>query len=162
MVNPLLLKAAAWIAGGGAAAYAGYSLFTKAQLSSNLVVEKNLRIHTLTPLVVAVDVKLKNPSQGTIRVNHPMVSLFTSQEDVKANAPLVSSDPQPKDYQIPRSSTIVLDPILLRVPVIAALNIIPQLLDGRGLTVFGKVSTLINNVVPYNDFMQQTLIKPAA
>lgn len=150
------------ICGGGAATV----LLTRKALSLNdlknrLVVESNVRVHKLSiltgELILAADVKLKNPSGGTISVSQPVVSIFTDKRSLEKNEPLISSNPSPKNYRIPKEGVIALEPIYLPLGVMSAIAIIKKMASGQPFELFVNKSTRLNDSFNYSDTQTITL-----
>ena len=139
--------------------------YTTGQLAKRLVIESKISYAgaSLFPpqITIKADVTLKNPTQGSIRVNQPMVMIYLSKEDLQANNPLISSDPSSKDFTIPKSDTVKLDPIYLALGGSAALSIGQKLLGSGEVVLWVKKYTLIENTFPIETIEPITLKKAA-
>ena len=151
----------ALIGGGFATFLVGRKLLTLSSLSNNIIIEVSPRIHQVKvippTLIVAADTKIKNPSRGTVTVKQPTVSIFDSQESVNANTPLVSSQVVNKDYVIPKSGELRIDPIMLEIPVLKAAGLVSKLFSQGNLKLFVRKGTIINNLIPFSSVDEQTI-----
>ncbi len=150
------------IGGGGVAAILlARKAMSLNDLKNQLVVESNVRIHKFSvmtgELILAADVKLKNPSGGTISVSQPVVSIFTDKRSLEKNEPLISSDPSPKNYRIPKEGTIALEPILMPIGVMSAITIIKKMAGGQPFELFVNKATRLNDSFNYSDTQTITL-----
>ena len=150
------------IGGGGVAAILlARKAMSLNDLKNQLVVESNVRIHRVNlgtgELILAADVKLKNPSGGTISVSQPVVSIFADKQSLEKNEPLISSDPSPKNYRIPKEGSITLEPILLPVGVMSGFAIIRKIIGGQPFELFVNKATRLNDSFNYSDTQTITL-----
>jgi hypothetical protein len=139
------------LAGGiGGIAY----LLNLNRLSGELEIITKALIHkaTLSGLVVRVDVTLKNPSGGSVRVKHPFVKL------AYGGSTFATSQVQDKDYELPKYGEKAMEPIFIDLSFLNLATNVPEML--KEYRTKGKLNldvttvTTINNKLPYNDTQQ--------
>ncbi len=119
------------------------------RLSEELETTTSVMIHkvNLSGLELKVDVTLKNPTQGTLRIKHPFVK-FLYKDKVFATSEIKNSD-----INIPKFGQIDIEPIFIQLGFISMATIVPDLLkeyrSSGKLDLVVKTITTINDKVPY-------------
>lgn len=137
-------------AGAVAAIYGVTYLLKLNRLSNELETVTKVAIYnvSLAGIDLRIDVTLKNPSGGTVKVKQPFVKL-TYGDKVLASSQVVD-----KDITIPKFSEASTEPIMLNIGFVSLATSVPQLLkdyrDTGKLTLTAKTVTTINNSLPYS------------
>lgn len=127
-----------WIAGIATLA-TGYFLVKSSrlqQVAKEMIIRSNVRIHQFTgvKLVFAVDVTFINPTDATLKVEHPFVSIYTSVNDIEKRNPLLVSKLLNTSYTIKPNTETLFNPILVDF----------NLLDfGLGTSIWGIVQKIL-------------------
>jgi hypothetical protein len=142
----------------GAAGLAGGAYFLGlGRLSKELETVTKGLIHkvTLTGLTIRIDVTLKNPSAGTIKVKYPFVKLLYGEST------LGSSEVKNKDFSIPQFGEVTLEPIYLTLGFLSLATSAASLLrDYRSsgkLTLTVRTVTTLNGNVPFSKSEEITI-----
>ncbi|MCU0336573.1 MAG: hypothetical protein MUF12_01820 [Sediminibacterium sp.] len=119
------------------------------RLSEELETTTTAMIHkvNLTGIELKVEVTLKNPTQGTMRIKQPFVKLLYK------DRVFATSEVKNSDIEIPKFGQINIEPIFIRLGFISLASIAPDLLKeyrsiGK-LDLVVKTITTINDKVPY-------------
>jgi hypothetical protein len=136
----------------------GAYLLSANRLNKELEIALKVNIHQvkLTSLVVRVDVILKNPTAGQIRVKYPFIRLLYGKENT-----LASSEVKNIDYSLEKYAQKQLDPIFFELGFVSLASNAPTMLKeyrSKGsFTVTVKTNTTINNVLPYEKIENITI-----
>jgi hypothetical protein len=139
-----------WGAGIVGLAVGGTYLYNLSRLSNELEVVIKTVIYkvTLIGLVLRVDVTLKNPTAGKVKVKHPFVRMQYQ------GSTFASSEVKDVDYELPKFGEKILDPIYINLPFISLATTVPALLKEyrtKGSAVIEvKTTTTINGLMAYN------------
>jgi len=138
-------------AGAAAAIYGVTYLLKLNRLSNELETITKVAIHNVSlssGIDLRIDVTLKNPSGGTVKVKQPFVKLMYG-DKVLASSQVVN-----KDITIPKFSEASTEPIMLNIGFVSLATSVPQLYksyrDTGQLTFTAKTVTTINNSLPYS------------
>lgn len=128
----------------------GSYLYNLNRLSSELEVVTKAIIHkvTLGGIILRVDVTLKNPTGGSIKVKYPFVKMLYN------GSTFASSEVKDTDYEIPKFGEKVLEPIFINLSFFSLATSVPGLLKeyrstGKA-TIEVKTITTINNQFAYS------------
>lgn len=119
------------------------------RLSEELETTTTAMIHkvNLTGIELKVDVTIKNPTQGTMRIKLPFVKLLYKDKV------FATSEVKNSDIEIPKFGQINIEPIFIRLGFISLASIAPDLLkeyrSSGKLDLVVKTITTINDKVPY-------------
>jgi hypothetical protein len=133
-------------AGTVAAIYFGGSYLLKLKrLSAELESETRVAIHnvSLSGIELAINVKLKNPSGGTIQVKHPFVKM------VYGDKTIASSQVKDVNITVPKFSEVNLEPIKIKLAFLTLATTVPALL--REYRENGKLNLTVHTVTTIND-----------
>lgn len=102
---------------------------------------------SLEGITLRIDVVLKNPSGGTVRVKHPFVKVM------HGATVITSSQVKDTNVSIPKFSEVNLEPIMINIGFLRMATNVPELLKeyrstGR-LLITVKTITTINDSLPY-------------
>lgn len=147
-----MVKTSHLLIGAGAVAalfYGGSYLLKLKRLSAELESETKVAIHkvSLTGIELVIKVKLKNPSEGSIKVKHPFVKMMYGEKTV------ASSQVRDSDITVEKFSEVNLDPIKISLGFLSMATSVPALIKEYRET--GKLNltvhtvTTINNSLPY-------------
>ncbi|MFN8356287.1 MAG: hypothetical protein U0Y10_17650 [Spirosomataceae bacterium] len=108
-----------WIA-GALAVGSGYLLLKSSQLkqlSKEFIIRTNVRVHQFTGLTItfAVDVVIINPTDASVLIEHPFVTIFNSPTALKNNEPFVTSELRKETYRIKPNVETAFSPIFLKI-----------------------------------------------
>ena len=112
---------------------------------------------------LVVNVTFQNPTNGSIRVKHPFVTMYTTEEKQKLREPFISSKVENKDYQIaPYAETKVKIVVPLSLgQLIAVPELASQYLSGGKVSIIVETVTTLNGKIPYNKVDKMQFGKPA-
>ena len=151
-----------WALLGATAVGAGIYLSRLNSLNNNLEILQKTSIHKVdfSGITLRIDVRMQNPTKGSISLKFPTVRLYHEKTLLTASAV------QNKDFTIPQYGETVIDPIYLTLKVGDLIALAPSLMasirkDGT-MTLSAKTLTLINNAIPYEKPDSFTLTVPAA
>jgi hypothetical protein len=128
---------------------AGAYFYRLNQLGTDLEVAIAAKIHkvSLKGVDVRIDVTLKNPTAGTVKVKHPFLRLIYKDSTV------ASSTVKDLDKTVPAYGEVVLDPIMINVGLISLASSAPSVLTaaraGKPIDIVIEVQTMINNSIPF-------------
>jgi len=141
--------------------YAGYKYVQNLKKASKeLETVSTLLIHKigLDGLTIRVDVVLKNPTAGTLRIKYPFVKL------IHKDAMIGSSQVLNKDIQIPAFGEAHIDQVMINIPIIGLFSIGAALyksfINKEPVIVTCKTLTTIDlgwNKIPYEKNQEHTL-----
>jgi hypothetical protein len=138
------------IGAGALAAIAGATYLLKLnRLSNELESVTKVAIHkvSLGGIDLQINVKLKNPSGGSLKVKHPFVKLTYEDKTI------ASSTIRDKDIEIPKFSEVDLNPIMVNISFLTLATTVPHLLkeyrEKGTLNLVVKTVTTINDNLPY-------------
>lgn len=138
-------------AGTVAALYYGGSYLLKLnRLSSELESETKASIHkvSLTGIELAINVKLKNPSGGSIKVKHPFVKMVYGDKTV------ATSQVKDTDIEIKKFSEVNLEPIRISLGFLSLATKVPALIKEYRQT--GKLNLIVNTITTINGSLPYT------
>jgi hypothetical protein len=144
-------------AGAAVAAYGVSYLLKLNRLSNELETITKASIHnvSLSGIELRINVTLKNPSGGSVKVKQPFVKLMYG------DTVLASSQMQDTNIAIPKFSEVSTAPIMLNIGFVSLATAVPQLLKGYRetgkLALMVKTVTTINDSLPYSKMDNITL-----
>ncbi len=150
-----LLFGALGITGLAGAAY----LFNLNRLSAELETVTKAYIHkvSFTGLKIRIEVTLKNPTGGTVKVKYPFVKLMYGEST------LGISGVKDLDFEIPKFGEKKIDPIYIDLGFISLATAAPNILKefrGTGrISMIVKTVSTINNKLPFSKTDQLTIGK---
>lgn len=149
--------------GIGAVVVGGIAYVRRLTRTANeLIVVPTVKIHKLTlqGLILRVDVKLKNPTQGQVKFKFPFVKLMYK------DAAIGSSQSIDKDILIPKYGEVFIDAIMIDIPLLGVFSLANDLLkaveSGEGVKMTVKTISTIDlgwKKLPYEDSQEITLKK---
>jgi hypothetical protein len=139
--------------GAGAVAalfYGGSYLMKLKRLSSELETDTKASIHkvTLSGIEMKINVKLKNPSGGSLMVKHPFVKMIYGDKTI------ASSQVKDLNITIPKFSEVNLEPIMISLGFLSLATTVPALIKEYRET--GKLQLTVNTVTTINDSLPYT------
>ena len=146
--------------GAGVVVTGGY-LLKMSRTSANLETEIKAKIHKLDllGLTVRVDAKIKNPSEGSLKIKYPFVKLSLKGDTVG------SSQVVNQDITIPSFGEVNIEAIMIHIPLLSlvsvAIDIVKSLKNGEGIKFGIKVITTIYTMFssfPY-EFEEEQMLK---
>lgn len=138
-------------AGAVAAIYFGGSYMLKLKrLSNEFESETKVSIHSvsLSGIELSINVKLKNPSGGSIKVKHPFVKMIYGDKTI------ASSQVKDSNIEIPKFSEVNLDPIKIKLGFLSLATTAPALIKEYRET--GKLTLVVHTVTTINDSLPYT------
>ncbi len=145
--------------GTGVVLTGGY-LLKMSRTSANIETEIKAKIHSLklSGLTIRVDAKLKNPTDGTLKLKYPFVKLSFQ------NSTIGSSQVVNQNITIPSFGEANIDGVMINIPLTGifsvAMDLLKSLKTGTGVKVMIKVVTTIYttfSTIPYEYEVEQTL-----
>ena len=145
--------------GTGVVLTGGY-LFRMNRTSANLEIEVNSQLLSLkiSGLMVRINAKIKNPTDGTLKIKYPFVKLAYKGDTVG------SSQVINQDITIPKYGEANIEGIMINIPLTGifsvAMDLLKSLKTGAGVKVMIKVVTTIYTTfssIPYEFETEQTL-----
>jgi hypothetical protein len=145
--------------GTGMVLTGGY-LFRMSRTSANLEIEANSEILSLkvSGLTVRINAKIKNPTDGTLKIKYPFLKLIFKGET------LGSSQVIDKDITIPKFGEVNIEGIIINIPLTGifsiAMDLLKALKTNEGVKVSVKVITTIYttfSTLPYETEIEQVL-----
>lgn len=130
--------------------FGGRYLLRLNRLSNELESETKVSIYaiSLDGLELSIDVKLKNPSGGSIRVKHPFVKLIYHGKTA------ASSQVKNVNITIPKFSEVNLEPIRIKLGFLTLATTIPALVkeyrETGMINLEAYTITTINDSFPYS------------
>jgi hypothetical protein len=130
--------------------YGGSYLLKLKRLSNELESETKVSIHkvSLTGIDLKINVKLKNPSAGSIAVKHPFVKMIYGGKTV------ASSQVKDVNISIPKYGEVTLEPIMIHLGFLTLATTVPALIKEYRET--GKLNLIVNTVTTINDSLPYT------
>jgi hypothetical protein len=135
--------------GTAALFFGGRYLLRLNRLSNELEAVTKVSIYkvSLTGLDLRIEVTLKNPSAGSVKVKHPFVKVM------HFDTTIASSTVKDRDIEIPKFSEVKLEPIILNLGFLSLASSVPNLLkeyrEAGVLSLTVKTITTINNSIPF-------------
>lgn len=145
--------------GTGVVVTGGY-LLKMSRTSANIETEIKAKIHSLklSGLTIRVDAKLKNPTDGTLKIKYPFVKLAYQ------NSTIGSSQVVNQNITIPSFGEANIEGVMINIPLTGifsvAMDLLKSLKTGTGVKVMIKVVTTIYttfSTIPYEYEVEQTL-----
>ena len=145
--------------GTGVVITGGY-LLKMSRTSANIETEIKAKIHSLklSGLTIRVDAKLKNPTDGTLKLKYPFVKLSYQ------NSTIGSSQVVNQNITIPSFGEANIEGVMINIPLTGifsvAMDLLKSLKTGTGVKVMIKVITTIYttfSTIPYDYEVEQTL-----
>lgn len=123
------MKTATKVLIGSAAAFTGIMLVKASRAAANLesYVTAKIQKFDLSGLTLLVGVVLKNPTNGSLRIKYPYVTVAVN------GSTIGSSDLRNEDVHIPSNSQAVIKGLVLHFPTLSLTSILPaifQLMSG--------------------------------
>lgn len=146
--------------GTGVVLTGGY-LFKMSRTSANLETEIKAIIHKfdLTGITIRVDAKIKNPTEGSLKIKYPFVKLAYKGETVG------SSQVVNQDITIPKFGEANIQAIMIKIPLMgllsAGLDLLTSLKSGAGVKIGITIITTIYTAIssfPY-EYTQEQIVK---
>lgn len=119
------------------------------RLAEELETVTKVNVHkiTLAGIELRVDVLMKNPSGGSLKVKFPFVKMFYNK------SVFATSEVRDQDYTIPSFGQKQLDPIYVSLPFFQLATTAPEMLKdyrkNRTIEIMTRTVTTINNKIPY-------------
>jgi hypothetical protein len=137
-------------AGAVAAVYGATYLLKLNRLSNELETATKVTIYNvgLDGIELKIDVTLKNPSGGTIKVKHPFVKM------ISGTVTIATSQMKDVNITIPKYSEVSLEPIMIKMGFLSLATTAPTLLKEYRTT--GKVTITVKTVTTINDRLPYT------
>lgn len=145
--------------GTGVVLTGGY-LLKMSRTSANIETEIKAKIHSLklSGLTIRVDAKLKNPTDGSLKLKYPFVKLSYQ------NSTIGSSQVVNQNITIPSYGEANIEGVMINIPLTGifsvAMDLLKSLKTGEGVKVMIKVITTIYttfSTIPYEHEIEQTL-----
>ena len=145
--------------GTGVVLTGGY-LLKMSRTSANIETEIKAKIHSLklSGIMIRVDAKLKNPTDGTLKIKYPFVKLSFQ------NSTIGSSQVVNQNITIPSFGEANIEGVMINIPLTGifsvAMDLLKSLKTGTGVKVMIKVVTTIYttfSTIPYEYEVEQTL-----
>jgi hypothetical protein len=136
---------------GTAAAFYGASYLVKLnRLSNELESVTKVSIHkvSLSGIDLRIDVVLKNPSGGSIKVKHPFVKM------IYGASTIATSQIRDVNMNIPNFSEVSLEPVMVNIGFMSLATTVPGLLKEYRNT--GKLNLTVKTITTINDSLPYT------
>lgn len=148
-----MIKTSQILIGAGAVAalyYGGSYLLKLNRLSNELESETKVSVHkvSLTGIDLKINVKLKNPSGGSIKVKQPFVKMMYG------NSTVASSQVKDLNIAVPKFSEVSLEPIIIKLGFLSLATTVPALIKEYRET--GKLTLVVHTVTTINDSLPYT------
>ncbi|MDO9185882.1 MAG: hypothetical protein Q7W13_07715 [Bacteroidia bacterium] len=146
--------------GAGVVVTGGY-LFKMSRTSANLETEIKAKIHKLdlSGITVRIDAKIKNPTEGSLKIKYPFVKLSYKGDTVG------SSQAINQNITIPEFGEANIEAIMIHIPLIGLLSVAIDLANsiksGAGVKIGIKIITTIYTTFssfPY-EYEQEQIVK---
>lgn len=158
---------------GGAAALAALTLISGSRLqafSKQFVLTTSARVQSInfSGLTLAIDIVFKNPTDASLKLKHPFITLFDSQASLDANEPLLSSTVENTYYTIAPNSETALKPVLIGIDLFSVSlaltlkDLVARYLKGLPVTLYGKALSQVNGTIPVAQTFTSTFQKNKA
>lgn len=137
-------------AGAIAAVYGASYLLKLNRLSNELEAVTKIAIHkvSLSGIDLRIDVTLKNPSGGTVKVKHPFIKM------IYGTSTVASSQVKDVNITIPKFSEVNLSPVMINIGFLTLATTVPALLkeyrETGKLNITVKTITTINDSIPFS------------
>lgn len=137
-------------AGAVAALFGASYLLKLNRLSNELESVTKLSIHkvSLDGIDLRIDVALKNPSGGSVRVKHPFVKM------IYGGVTVASSQIRDVNITIPKYSEVNLEPVMINIGFMSLATTVPGLFKEYRNT--GKLSITVKTITTINDSLPYT------
>ena len=148
--------------GTGVVLTGGY-LYRMSRTTANLEMEVDSQLLSLkiSGLTVRINAKIKNPTDGTLKIKYPFLKLIYKGET------LGSSQAIDKDITIPKFGEVNIEGVIINIPLTGifsiAMDLLKSLKTSEGVKVSVKVITTIYttfSTLPYELEVEQTLKAP--
>ena len=148
--------------GTGVVLTGGY-LYRMSRTTANLEMEVDSQFLSLkiSGLTVRINAKIKNPTDGTLKIKYPFLKLIYKGET------LGSSQAIDKDITIPKFGEVNIEGVIINIPLTGifsiAMDLLKSLKTSEGVKVSVKVITTIYttfSTLPYELEVEQTLKAP--
>lgn len=138
--------------GAVAALYGASYLLKLNRLSNELESVTKVSIHkvSLEGIDLRIDVILKNPSGGSVKVKHPFVKM------IYGTTTVASSQIRDVNITIPKFSEVNLEPVMINIGFLSLATTVPGLLKEYRNT--GKLSITVKTITTINDSLPYTKI----
>jgi hypothetical protein len=145
--------------GTGVVLTGGYLLQMR-RTSANLETEISAKIHSikLSGILIRIDAKLKNPTNGTLKLKYPFVKL------IYKGSTIGTSQVVNQDITLPAYGEANIESILINIPLTGILSVAMDLLKslktGAGITVVIAIITTIYtafSTLPYEYKIEQVV-----
>jgi hypothetical protein len=148
-----MIRSSHILIGAGAVAviyFGGNYLLKLNRLSSELESDTKVSIHKvdLGGIELSINVKLKNPSGGSIKVKHPFVKM------IYVDKTIASSEVKDVNITITKFSEVNLDPIRIKLGFLSLATTVPALIKEYRET--GKLNLVVHTVTTINDSVPYT------
>jgi hypothetical protein len=148
-----MIKSSHLLIGVSAAAavyFVGSHLHKLNRLSNELESETKVSIHNvnLSGIELTINVKLKNPSGGSLKVKHPFVKMIYGDKTV------ASSQVKDANITIPKFSEVNLEPVRIKLGFLSLATTVPALIKEYRET--GKLNLIVHTVTTINDSLPYT------
>lgn len=150
-----------WILLGGAGLFfGGRYLMQMNRLENELETVITAKIHklSLSGITLRVDVQLKNPTKGKIKMNYPFVKILHDGKTIG------SSQSVKQEVEIPSFGEARIEAVMIDLPysqlLINAWNMVQLIQDGKPVTVQVKVISSVKMIwgdQPYEEMKEVTL-----
>lgn len=137
------------VIGLGALVTGGY-LFKVSRTQANLETEIKAKIHKLdfSGLTVRVDAKIKNPTEGSLKIKYPFVKLSYKGSSIG------SSQAINQDININKFGEVNIEAIMINIPILnlvtGAFDILKSLKAGNGIkftvTIITTIDTMFSSI----------------
>lgn len=137
------------VIGLGALVTGGY-LFKVSRTQANLETEIKAKIHKLdfSGLTVRVDAKIKNPTEGSLKIKYPFVKLSYK------GSTIGSSQAINQDISINKFGEVNIEAIMINIPILnlvtGAFDILKSLKAGNGIkftvTIITTIDTMFSSI----------------
>jgi hypothetical protein len=138
------------ISAAAALYYGGSYLLKLNRLSKELETQTKASIYkiSLSGIELQINVKLKNPSGGSIQVKQPFVKLMY------AGKTIASSSVKDTNLTINKHSEVDLEPIRITLGFLSLATTVPSLIKEYRAT--GKLNLVVNTITTINDRLPYT------
>lgn len=146
--------------GAGVVLTGGY-LLKMSRTSASIETETKVKIHKLdlTGITVRVDAKIKNPTEGSLKIKYPFVKLSYKGDTIG------SSQSINQDITIPKFGEANIEAIMINIPLMGlfsvGMDLLKSIKSGTGVKIGVKIITTIYttfNSFPY-EYEQEQILK---
>ncbi|MCZ8217392.1 MAG: hypothetical protein O9262_14200 [Cyclobacteriaceae bacterium] len=137
-------------AGAVAALYGASYVLKLNRLSNELesVTKASIYKVSLDGIELRIDVTLKNPSGGSVKVKHPFVKM------IYGDVTVASSQIKDVNISIPKYSEVNMEPVMVSIGFMSLATTVPGLLKEYRNT--GKLSMTVKTITTINDSLPYT------